>query len=671
MTPQELLLANSITTLRSYAPGNYSTTCPQCSNARKRDHQKLKCLSIKIDGDGACWCCHHCGWDGPEKSSGGNGAAPPLKCYAYGESLRKVRNAPGRKPKCFWQHLNGSGEWESGAGGIKTATMLYRFAEVHEAIADGETIAVVEGEKDADSLWRIGVPATCNAHGASEPGKAAKWTSAHSRQLSGANLVVFNDNDVAGYAHARAVVACSISFARQVRRLDLKEEWPGITDGGDVSDWLNGGGGTPERLLELIETAPVIAAEARDGEAAPGLMQQKKGGLYSNIGNALVFLESEPVLKDMLVFDEMRGMPMLQHPVPRPGATRVDAGFEPRPVRDEDATTLACWLQWNGLRTISKTTVWDAILKCAHDRAVHPVRDSLDGLQWDKTERVERLLPAYFGADDTEYTREVGLRFLLSIVARVYRPGCKADCCLVLEGEEGILKSQACEILAGKEWFSDTMPDITHGKDAMEHLRGVWLIEIGELHPIKKAEVTQLKNFLSTTVDRFRPRYGRATILQPRQCVFVCTTNEQQYLQSTTGNRRFWPVLCGMIDIQALIRDRDQLFAEAVHRYHNSEQWWPSNQFQKDVMAPEQEARREPDPWESVIDEWLGKRLKQKNRSKFTVADVAEEALELEKGRLGRRESNRIVACLTRAGCERGARTGTARWWYPPGSLKL
>jgi predicted P-loop ATPase len=662
MSPKELLLANGIV-LPKYVPGPHSSTCPRCSNARKGFHKKLKCLSVKIDGDGACWCCHHCGWEGPEKGTG-NPTAPPLKWYAYGQSLRKVRNRPGRIPKCFWQHLNGSGEWELGAGGAKTEPMLYRFDEAREAITAGETIAIVEGEKDVDSLWRIGIAATCNAHGASEPGKEPKWKSAHSKQLAGANIVVLNDNDAAGYAHADTTVKCSTGIAKQIRRVDLKDY---IGPGNDVSDWL-ANGGTVERLLELIVAAPVISAREEPSEAAPKLMHQKKGGLYSNIGNALVFLESEPVLKDMLVFDEMRGMPMLQHPVPRPGATHVDAGFEPRPVRDEDATTLACWLQWNGLRTISKTTVWDAILKCAYDRAVHPVRDNLDRLQWDKTERVDGLLPAYFGTDDTEYTREVGLRFILSMVARVYKPGCKADCCLVLEGEEGILKSQACEILAGKEWFSDTMPDITHGKDAMEHLRGVWLIEIGELHPIKKAEVTQLKNFLSTTVDRFRPPYGRATILQPRQCVFVCTTNEQQYLQSTTGNRRFWPVLCGMIDIEALRRDRDQLFAEAVNLYKNGAHWWPSNQFQKDVMAPEQEARREPDPWEHVIENWLGKR---KSKSKFTVADIAEEALELEKAHLGRRESNRIVACLTRAGCERGARTGTARWWHPPGCLAL
>jgi hypothetical protein len=265
---EDLLRANGITTLRSYATGNYSTTCPRCSHARKRDHQKLPVLSIKIDSAGACWHCHHCGFEGPEKGTGGNGQAPPLKCYFYSESLRKVRNPPGSAQKCHWEHLNGSGEWKDTAGGAKIP-LLYRFDEAREAIAAGETIAIVEGEKDADSLWRIGIAATCNSHGASEPGTRPKWTSAHSKQLAGANIVILNDNDATGYAHADAIVKCSTGVAKQVRRLDLKDEWPDIGQGNDVSDWL-ANGGTPNHLLELIESAPVSASAGDEANSEAG-----------------------------------------------------------------------------------------------------------------------------------------------------------------------------------------------------------------------------------------------------------------------------------------------------------------------------------------------------------------------------------------------------------------
>src|SRR5262249_51862703 len=184
----------------------------------------------------ACWCCHHCGWEGPEKGS--DGATEPLMCFYYGDSLRKVRNKPGRIPKCFWQYLNGSGEWETGTGGVKTGPMLYRMEEVREAIVAGETVAIVEGEKDVDSLWCIGIAATCNSAGASEPGKKPKWYPVHSEQLAGARIVVLNDHDDAGYAHADATVKCSTGIAKEIRRLDLKDTWPEIVQGNDVSDWL-------------------------------------------------------------------------------------------------------------------------------------------------------------------------------------------------------------------------------------------------------------------------------------------------------------------------------------------------------------------------------------------------------------------------------------------------
>ena len=265
--------------LESTAPGRYHTTCPRCSKDRKSHHQKSKCLGVTIKADGGVhFGCNHCGWTGPEKGSGGNGPereARPLTAYRYGDRLRKVRNPKRQGPKYFWQHLNGQGQWKAGTGGIPTKDLLYRIDEVEEAIAAGETIAAVEGEKDADALWKIGIAATCNAHGASKPGKKPKWTEAHSRQLAGADLVVFNDNDAPGYAHADAVCRLSHGTAKRLRRLDLKDHWPEIPEGGDVSDWLAvGGDHTAERLETLIAAAPdweaADAAEAAAGEAASG-----------------------------------------------------------------------------------------------------------------------------------------------------------------------------------------------------------------------------------------------------------------------------------------------------------------------------------------------------------------------------------------------------------------
>jgi predicted P-loop ATPase len=273
--------------------------------------------------------------------------------------------------------------------------------------------------------------------------------------------------------------------------------------------------------------------------------------------------------------------------------------------------------------------------------------------------RVGRLFTSYFGSQSVPvYCEGIGRMFLISMAARVYEPGCKVDHLPVIEGPQGILKSSACRVLGG-EWFSDHLPDVSAGKDASQHLRGHWLIEVSEMHAMGKAEAAQLKAFITRQEERYRPSYGRREVIEKRQCVFVGTTNRETYLRDETGGRRFWPVKVGRIDIEALMYDRDQLFAEAVELYRTGTAWWPERDFEQQYINPEQAERYEADVWEESVEKYLGL------QSKVTIGQVAG-AIGLETSRIGTHDQRRIAAAMTQVGWKRDDKreAGTGkRWW--------
>jgi predicted P-loop ATPase len=182
-------------------------------------------------------------------------------------------------------------------------------------------------------------------------------------------------------------------------------------------------------------------------------------------------------------------------------------------------------LQHLGLKRISKDTVHQAV--DMHARPFHPVREYLDALTWD-------------GTVTNIYTMRIGEMFLISMVARIVKPGSKVDHMLVLEGPQGALKSTACNVLGG-EWFSDSLPEVGTGKDVAQHLNGKWLIEVAEMHAMNLVDAARLKAFITREVERYRPSYGRKEVIEPRQRVFIGTTNRDSYLrmkQEAVGSGR-------------------------------------------------------------------------------------------------------------------------------------
>jgi predicted P-loop ATPase len=377
-----------------------------------------------------------------------------------------------------------------------------------------------------------------------------------------------------------------------------------------------------------------------------------------NLYNAMLALREDARLCDVFSFDEMLRAAMLRDPVPG-GDVRVDGEpFQPRPVCDADVAALQEFLQAQGLEKIGKDAVHQAADLRASERRFHPVRDQLNALRWDSTSRLARWLATYLGADNTEYHCGIGL---VAMVARIFDPGCKADYMPILEGPQGTLKSTACRVLGGA-WFSDNLPDIrSAGKDVAQHLNGKWLIEVAEMSSLDKAEASALKAFVTRAVERYRPSYGRKEVIEPRQCVFVGTTNKTAYLRDETGGRRFWPIKVCVIDIEALVRDRDQLFAEAVRLYRQGFHWWPDAAFERECIMPEQEARYEVDAWEESIRVFLT------GRRRTTVLEVAREGLHIDLPRIGTSDQRRITAALERLGWGRGKREGAARPWLPTG----
>lgn len=211
-----------------------------------------------------------------------------------------------------------------------------------------------------------------------------------------------------------------------------------------------------------------------------------------------------------------------------------------------------------------KDNVHDAASELCLENRFNPVADYLNSLQWDGNPRLEVWLSTYLGAENNELNRAIGRLTLVAAVRRVRQPGCKFDHITVLEGEEGTLKSTALVTLAGVDNFSDQTILTAGDKEQQELVRGVWIYEIADLAGMRRSEVERVKAFASRTHDRARPAYGRRRVNAARSCILIGTTNEDNYLQSQTGNRRFWPVETNTIDIEALRRDRDQLWAEAA-----------------------------------------------------------------------------------------------------------
>lgn len=536
----------------------------------------------------------------------------------------------------YWPSRSADSQWvceatEDGSR-ISADDLLWLYADWHDVrqwpACPAETVKL-PGGKQADPTAKQGVVgAFCRTYdvpaaiekflpGVYVNAGAGRLTYAAGSTTAGA---VLYDNDTFIYSHhstdpAGGKLLNAWDLVRIHKFGDLDADAAPGTPTASLPSW--------QQMRALAEsdgpTAALLRQEAVDHamegfeplpeeDTDPDKWQEKldrtqKGVLASTIQNAWIILEHDPALKGRIWNDTFSERLRCKGPFPWSDKTQE------RDWSDEDDAGVRWYLEtvyhFSGVNKAA-----DAVALTGGHHAKDPVREYLQGLVWDGTERLDRLFIDYLGAEDSSYTRAVTRKMFVAAVVRCFRPGCKFDQICILSGRQGIGKSLLLSRM-GREWFNDSITSFD-GKDARENLRGVWIVELGEMTAFSRSESEAAKQFLSQTEDRYRAAYGRRTVQYPRRCVFFGTSNSSDFLRDATGNRRYWPIDCSFERRTLVVHDDltptevDQLWAEAVARFNAGEELILRDELQKAALA-EQQAHTERDPWDGDILEFLEK----------------------------------------------------------------
>ena len=377
----------------------------------------------------------------------------------------------------------------------------------------------------------------------------------------------------------------------------------------------------------------------------------------------MLILEHDPALSRLFWLDEFGNRVVMSRPPPWSGGNQSE-------FTEVDATELSAWLGSPDHYTmiVGIDQVMQAVEAAARRRKRHTLREWLSGLEWDGVPRVGRMFVDLFGADESTYVLGAGACFMVSAVSRVLwhddaqpTKGSKVDFMVVLEGGQGAGKTTAVLDLFGADWYAEATESPAH-KDFYQTLRGRWGIEIGEMDSFSKADVAKVKQAITTRTDVYRPSYGRTSKGFRRECVFIGTTNKDDYLRDETGARRFLPVRVKAVQLALIAQCRDQLWAEAVQLFRDGFQWW-----QLPPGAEREQADRfSEDVWTSRVERWVRGDAEvnaydflqsdEKDGTgaplEFSIADVLTHALKIEPARQDRAASTRVGSILSFMGCQ-------------------
>lgn len=558
-------------------------------------------------------------------------------------------------------------------------------------LREGVTKLIVEGEKCADAAHKMAADRfdVVSWPGGGKALEKVDW----SRFEEGDKVIIWPDCDAQREKLTKKEVDAGVDKAS--KPLLPEEKQPGMTTaekiaqkllargcivrivaipapgekpaGWDVADAVAEGWTGEQVKAFVLENlrAPVPAPEsispATEAAAVDGVWpscvfrKPDSGALRECRENVFMVLQHHPDWRGCLAMDEFANVIKCRRDTP--------VGLRAGELWDEHQDfRLGLWLAQE-LRLFIKAEgmISAGVRASAVENKFHPVREWLDGLVWDGVPRIGGWLSEYAGVAPTEYSARVGRYFLIGMVARIMRPGCKMDTALILEGLQGEGKSSIARALAG-EWFSDTT-FVMGDKDSFLALRGKWAYELAELDSFNRSESTRAKAFISSSTDSYRAPYDRTSKDHARQCVFIGTTNQYEYFKDSSGNRRYWPVLClGALNAAGLRVTRGQLFAEALRLFLDGERWYPSREEQDRLFTPEQEAREIADPWEIAIHEWL--RFNE-DKKEVTALDVLTGALKMEISKIdgAKQASMRVGGCMRKLGWQKKRKTSGAREW--------
>ncbi|MER9680798.1 PriCT-2 domain-containing protein [Mesorhizobium sp. M0184] len=337
-------------------------------------------------------------------------------------------------------------------------------------------------------------------------------------------------------------------------------------------------------------TPQAAATDVADPDWLHKLHRNEEGELKSTLPNVALIVDNDPRIRGTLAYNEFAQEVVLKAE-PKRVKKKRDSAHEPvnlvgRLWEMKDTLNGDNWtdshdaavrsliesktqLKGYGIK-VSDRDLRGGIDMSAQKRRFHPIKELLTSVKWDGKCRAETLFIDYLGCTDNDYNRQAALMMLVGAVARVMRPGHKFDFVPILEGVQGKGKSTFIEILA-LHWYNELTGDISDPKQMVELMQGSWILELGELSSMARAEVNDLKAFVSRKEDKVRLAWEKRAKDFPRQCIFIGSTNDREYLRDMTGGRRFWPIVCnlvGQIDNPRLRREVMQIWAEAVAIYH-------------------------------------------------------------------------------------------------------